>query len=115
MPRLESPVVDRINEREAREAAATRFRDRISQYKDLLSRVPATPTDEHKNPMQEKSLLKNAIALHEEQLRLLLSKGPVEQSKSDQEVATLKDEVASLREALTEATMKLKAKAPNAA
>lgn len=105
MPRLEGPAVDQINEREAREAHATRLRDRRAQYVDKLSKLDNTPRTQ-----QERGLIQEAIALIDEQQEELNKRGPVKLAANDQEVSRLKDEVASLREALTEASLKLKAK-----
>ena len=110
MPNLETPLPSPINQREARDAHAKRLVDRIGQYKSLLSLVPASATKEHPRPEMERSMIQDAIALHQQQLDELHRLGPVPLAKSDQELATLKDEVASLREALNEATAKLSAK-----
>ena len=105
MPRIEGPAVDQINEREAREAHATRLRDRRAQYVDKLSKLEPGPRTQ-----QERHLLQEAIALIDEQQKELDARGPVKLAANDQAMSQLKDEVASLREALTEATLKLKAK-----
>lgn len=110
MPNLERPIPAAINERDAREAHARRLVERISQYTSLLSLIPASTTKEHPRPEMERSMIQDAIALHQRQLDELNKLGPVPLAKSDQEMAQLKDEVASLREALNEATAKLSAK-----
>ena len=106
MPRLEGPAVDQINESEARQAHATRLRDRRAQYVDKLSKIEPGPRTH-----QERSLIQEAIALIDEQQKDLDARGPVKLAANDQQVSQLKDEVASLREALTEATLKLQKKA----
>mgnify|MGYP001609679894 CR=1 FL=1 len=107
MPRLEGITTDATVERDAREAHAIRLRDRKAQYEQLLANVPKEPTKEHPQPRVERQLLQDALVDLAAQQEELDQRSPVILSKQDQEVSQLKDEVAALREALTEATAKL--------
>ena len=112
MPRLEGPAIDRITERESREAHAVRLRDRRAGFVSKLSLLPKDA--EHAT---ERGLIDASIQRIDEQQVELEKRGPVEMAANDQVTSQLKDEVASLREALTEATMKLtvvQAKEPHA-